>query len=31
MTGEKVESIWVLNPFKNFFVVLTPFGLGRRL
>lgn len=24
MTGEKVESIWVLNPFKNFFVVLTP-------
>lgn len=28
MTGEKVESIWVLNPFKNFFVVLTPFGLG---
>ena len=28
MTGEKVESIWVLNPFKNFFVALTPFGLG---
>ena len=28
MTGEKVESIWVLNPFKSFFVVLTPFGLG---
>ena len=28
LTGEKVESICVLNPFKNFFVVLTPFGLG---
>lgn len=22
------ESIWVLNPFKNWFVLLTPFGLG---
>lgn len=28
LTGEEVESIWVLNPFKNLFVVLTPFGLG---
>lgn len=28
MSGEEVESIWVLNPFRNFFVVLTPFGLG---
>ncbi|RHS32137.1 hypothetical protein DWV52_09450 [Ruminococcaceae bacterium AF10-16] len=27
-TGEEVESIWVLNPFRNLFVVLTPFGLG---
>lgn len=27
-TGEGVESIWVLNPFRNLFVVLTPFGLG---
>lgn len=27
-SGETVESIWVLNPFKNLFVVLTPFGLG---
>ena len=26
--GEDVESIWVFNPFKNLFVVLTPFGLG---
>ncbi len=22
------KSIWVLNPFKNWFVLLTPFGLG---
>ena len=22
--GEEVESIWVLNPFRNLFVVLTP-------
>lgn len=28
MSGEEVESIWVLNPFRNLFVVLTPFGLG---
>ncbi len=27
-SGEEVESIWVLNPFRNLFVVLTPFGLG---
>lgn len=27
-TGEEVGSIWVFNPFKNWFVVLTPFGLG---
>ena len=25
---EVVESIWVLNPFRNWFVVLTPYGLG---
>ena len=27
-TGEVIESIWVFNPFKNFFVMATPFGLG---
>lgn len=27
-SDEIVESIWVLNPFKNFFAVFTPFGLG---
>ncbi len=27
-TGEVIESIWVFNPFKNLFVVFTPFGLG---
>ena len=26
--GEEVGSIWVLNPFRNWFVVFTPFGLG---
>lgn len=26
--GEEVESIWVFNPFKNWLVVFTPFGLG---
>jgi len=26
--GEEVESIWVFNPLRNWFVVLTPFGLG---
>lgn len=26
-TGEVIESIWVFNPFRNWFVVLTPFGL----
>ena len=25
---EVVESIWVFNPFRNWFVLLTPFGLG---
>ncbi len=27
-TGEAVESIWVWNPFANWFVLFTPFGLG---
>ena len=27
-TGEEIGSIWVLNPFKNFFAIFTPFGLG---
>ena len=27
-SGEEVKSIWVLNPFKNWFVVFTPFGLA---
>lgn len=26
-TGAEVESIWVFNPFRNWFVVFTPFGL----
>ena len=26
--GQEVPSIWVVNPFKNWFVVFTPFGLG---
>ena len=26
--GEEVGSIWVLNPFRNWFVLFTPFGLG---
>ena len=26
--GQEVVSIWVFNPFRNWFVVLTPFGLG---
>lgn len=26
-TGEEIESIWVFNPFRNWFVVFTPFGL----
>ena len=25
---EEIESIWVFNPFKNWLVVFTPFGLG---
>ena len=28
ISGESVESIWVFNPFKNWFVLFTPFGLG---
>ena len=27
-SGEEIGSIWVLNPFKNFFAIFTPFGLG---
>lgn len=27
-SGEPIESIWVLNPFKNLLAVVTPFGLG---
>lgn len=27
-TGEEIKSIWIFDPFKNFLVVLTPFGLG---
>lgn len=26
--GKEIESIWVFSPFKNWFVVFTPFGLG---
>ena len=26
--GQEVPSIWVVDPFKNWFVVFTPFGLG---
>ena len=26
--GQEVPSIWVVNPFRNWFVVFTPFGLG---
>ena len=26
-TGEEIESIWVLNLFKNLFAIFTPFGL----
>lgn len=26
--GETVQSIWILNPFKNWFAVFTPYGLG---
>ena len=28
LPGQEVPSIWVVNPFKNWFVVFTPFGLG---
>ena len=28
ISGQEVTSIWVFNPFKNLFVVFTPFGLG---
>jgi len=27
MTGEEIGSIWVLNPFRNWLSVFTPFGL----
>ena len=27
-TGETVESIWVFNPFRNWFALFTPFGLA---
>ncbi|MFR9537845.1 MAG: type IV secretory system conjugative DNA transfer family protein [Rikenellaceae bacterium] len=27
-TGEEIESIWVWNPFLNFFAIFTPYGLG---
>ena len=26
ISGQEVTSIWVFNPFKNLFVVFTPFG-----
>ena len=26
--SESIGSIWIFNPFKNWFVVFTPFGLG---
>ena len=26
--GEEIESIWVFNPFRNWFVLFTPYGLG---
>ena len=28
LPGQEVPNIWVVNPFKNWFVVFTPFGLG---
>ena len=28
VSGEVIKSIWVFNPFRNWFVVFTPFGLG---
>ena len=28
LPGQEVASIWVFNPFQNWFVVFTPFGLG---
>ncbi len=27
-TGEVIDSIWIWNPFLNWFVIFTPFGLG---
>ena len=30
-TGEEIESIWVFNPLRNWFVVFTPFGLATTL
>ena len=29
--GEEVKSIWVFNPFLNWLVLFTPFGLGTTL
>ena len=26
--GREIKSIWVFNPLRNWFVLLTPFGLG---
>lgn len=26
--GEEIESIWVFNPFRNWFALFTPYGLG---
>ena len=28
LPGQEVPSIWVVNPFRNWFVIFTPFGLG---
>ena len=30
-TGEEIKSIWVFNPFLNWLVLFTPFGLGTTL
>ena len=27
-SGEEIESIWVFNPFQNWFALFTPYGLG---
>lgn len=26
--SENIQTIWIFNPFKNWFVIFTPFGLG---